>query len=73
MRKSDIRGLTSTSSSFEMNFDNFKAKRRKALGGKYFSNVKQFFNGYKSRVRNKRDRYESIFISVELFMDKSSS
>ena len=39
---------------FEVPFDNFKTKRRRTFSGRgrYFANVKQFFNGCKNRVRS---------------------
>ena len=54
---------------FEASFDNFKTKRRRTFSGrgKYFANVKQFFNGCKSRVRSLRERYEGdIWLGREI-------
>jgi hypothetical protein len=59
-RESAGRESPSRSNAFEASFDQFKNKRRRTFSGrgKYFSNVKQFFNGCKSRVRGLKERYE---------------
>ncbi|CAB3994677.1 rap guanine nucleotide exchange factor 4 isoform X4 [Paramuricea clavata] len=60
MRQSESAAQESASraNTFEASFDNFKTKRRRTFSGrgKYFTNVKQFFNGCKNRVRSLRER-----------------
>lgn len=65
MRDSDSQEPAATSSNpFEVPFDNFKTKRRRTFSGrgKYFTNVKQFFNGCKNRVRSLKERYEAYIL-----------
>ena len=60
VRESAGQESSSRSNAFEASFDQFKNKRRRTFAGrgKYFNNVKQFFSGCKSRVKNLRERYE---------------
>jgi hypothetical protein len=73
MRQSAAQESASRANPFEASFDNFKTKRRRTFSGrgKYFTNVKQFFNGCKNRVRSLRERYERrTYILLSLYLPR---